>query len=125
MRIDRDLSNRFAVEDAKLAPFLRVVESTSRSTLAAMQESNSGQAQAWRDMLTMLQQQQNEWQQAQREAWASTCHVQQQRDDAHDARREERMQKFLEAFAGDRSQHQMKMQQTVEQFAACRRTWAR
>lgn len=85
--VDRELSNRFAAEDAKLAPFLHAVESTSRTTLAAMHESTSRQAETWHAQVAAIQQQQ-----------------------------EERLQRFLAGFAAERKDHQVRLQETVDQI---------
>ena len=60
--IERNLSNRFAVEDAELAPFLRAIEAASRTTLATVQES-----------------------------WSKLIAHQHQRDEAHEQHLEERL----------------------------------
>lgn len=93
--IDRNLANRFAVEDAKLAPFLHAVESTSKATLAVVQDT-----------------------------WSNMIAHQQKRDDANDTQREQRLRQFIESFADQRKEHQHRMQVTVEQVAALQQNMA-
>lgn len=90
--IERNLSNRFAVDDAELAPFLRAIEAANRTTLATVQES-----------------------------WTRLIAHQQQRDEAHEQHREERLRKFLDGFASQRVEHQSRLQLTVEQIDAVQR----
>lgn len=87
--IEKNLSNRFAVEDAELGPLMRAIESASRATLSTVQES-----------------------------WLQLISHQHQRDQAHEEQREERLRKLLDGFATQRAEHQSKMQVTVEQVDA-------
>jgi biopolymer transport protein ExbB/TolQ len=87
--IERNLANRFAVEDAELAPFLRAIEAANRATLAAVQES-----------------------------WTRLIAHQQQREEAHEAQREERLKKLLDGFASQKAEHQSRLQVTVDQIDA-------
>jgi biopolymer transport protein ExbB/TolQ len=93
--IERNLSNRFAVEDAELGPFLRAIEAANRATLATVQES-----------------------------WSRLIAHQHERDEAHEQHREERLKKLLDGFANQRVEHQSRLQLTVDQIDAVQKNLA-
>lgn len=111
--VERALSNRFAVSDASLSPFLDAVERSSRATLDAMRQAAQVQLSAWPEMLGQLRTQQDDWQRQQMESWSQLIAQQQEHDEA----REGQFRKLLHGIAEQRGEHQTKLQATVDQFA--------
>jgi biopolymer transport protein ExbB/TolQ len=119
--VERELANRFSVEDADVAPVLKAIEQSNRSMLTAVQESTAVQVQAWPELLGQLYKQHEHWQRQQLEGWSTVVARQQQRDEASDAARETRLRGILDGFTQQASHHHQEVSQVAEQVASLQR----
>jgi biopolymer transport protein ExbB/TolQ len=92
---DRELLNRFEVQDASVTPFLAVVKSANDEALKTISQTLDRQIGVWTSSLGEVFERFDERQRQESEAWRSALDVLQQRHEGYDVQREDRLRQLL------------------------------
>lgn len=114
--VERELSNRFEVQDAKLIPFLSVLKEANDAAQATLAQSLNRHAEAWSNSLELLFRQFEQRQKDEERRWQQVLTTLQEQHQNWDAGREERLRQIL-SLADARQDKHMEQIQTALQAA--------
>lgn len=116
--IDRELLNRFDVKDPNIVPFLAAVQSANEEALATIGSTLDRQVEVWVQSLESLFQRFDERQNVESQNWQNALAALQQRHDALDAGREERLQQILTMVESRQEKHLGRIQTMLDRTVA-------
>jgi biopolymer transport protein ExbB/TolQ len=106
-RTERELLHRFEKTDADVAPFLNALDAASQVSLQSMESAVERQIEVWSKH--------EEWQS---QLWVEALEKLQERFEANDAAREQRLMRVLETMDKHRKEHRQGVQETLDQVSA-------
>lgn len=118
--VERELLNRFEIKDPNVLPFLSILQSANQEALQAIGGTLKGQVELWSRTLEALFQRFDQRQHAESQAWEGALAVLQQRHEAYDGQREERLRQSLSLVDAKQEQHLAHIQATLQKAVALR-----
>lgn len=110
--VERELSNRFEEQDAKLTPFLTILKAANEEAQAAIAQSMNQQVAVLSKSLDALFQQFDQRQQNEEQRWQHTLNAVHEQHQLWDTEREERLRQIL-TLVDDRSDKHMEQVQAA------------
>jgi hypothetical protein len=117
---DRELMNRFEARDPEILPILSAVQSASEESLRAIAASVQGQLETWTRGLDALFARFDQRQQQESQGWHGVLDILQQRHEAYDVAREQRLQQSLSLVEAGHEKHLSQIQATLERAVLLR-----
>lgn len=118
--VERQLATRFALKDANVLPFLRVVRDANDDALRLVAANIDRQAAVWTEALGNLFDRFQSRREQEAEAWTAALNVLNSRHESYDAVREERLRQILDAVDGRQQAFVDQVQVSFEKVAALR-----
>lgn len=122
--VERELLNRFEARDPNVVPFLALLQTANQEALGAISTTLERQIEVWSQTLGSLFERFDARQQQEAQHWHAALEVLQQRHEAYDAAREERMRQTIALLESRQDQHMDRIQTTLDRVAAFRGDFA-
>ena len=116
--MERELLHRFEATDASLAPLLPVIEAANQAHLQAMHATLERQLQIWSTAFDALAEQSGKRHEAQAAIWEQALGQLQERFDANESARENRLVAVLESMQSERELQRSEVHASLETAAS-------
>lgn len=118
--VERELLNRFEVKDANIVPFMAVVQSANEEALRMIAATLQSQIDVWTQSLNALFQRFDQRQQQEVQGWGKAIELVQQRHEAYDVQREDRLKQVLTQIDSRQEKLTTHVSGTLEKSVALR-----
>ncbi|MDZ4686026.1 MAG: MotA/TolQ/ExbB proton channel family protein [Planctomycetaceae bacterium] len=116
--VERELLNRFLVNDAQLTPFLSVLKEANHEFHAAVERSLQKQVETWSAALQSLFEQFDRRQQAEQQRWEAMSSEMGERHRAYDEACDDRLRQLLAISDARQEKHMSQIQDVLRQASA-------